>query len=198
MYVSHNQSASQPIASSSSSLSTSGNLAADFTSSSSTNPILLHPPRQRRTRIDWTDKQLRTCKSMRRPWLKVRSTSTKVAVIFFMSRSIRKHKRSSYLGLTSNLLPSNKDEDRYVSIQTTRPNHPWHQPLVPCSRTFPTHRVALDYRVPGALVNRQRCLLVTCTSNEMSANFVTVSFQFWWPDWHTMVGSVKIGSPEYL
>jgi len=175
MQIGPTYTASQLSASSSSSLLTSGKTTADFMSSSLTNLILLHPARQRRARVDWTDKQLRTCESTSRLWLNVHSTSTEVAVIIFMSRYIFEHKRN-YLGLTGSPSPSDTDEDRYVSAQTTRLNRSWRQALNPCSGTFLTHRIAQYSQVPGGQVNHQRCLRVGRVSKEVTAKIVMVGF----------------------
>jgi hypothetical protein len=58
----------------------SSNEATEVTSSSLTNPLRLHEPRQRSARVNVTESRLRVCDRIRRPRLKSRSTSTDVAV----------------------------------------------------------------------------------------------------------------------
>ncbi len=89
--------ASQSLANSSSSPSTSGNTTAGRISLSCTYPIILQTPRHRSARVDWTESRLRTWDRTRHPWLKVRSTSTEVA-----EKVISKYKKQKGRWCTGN------------------------------------------------------------------------------------------------
>ena len=78
---------------------TSGSMATAFKSLSFTYPRRLHSPMHINARVDWTERRLRRCERMIRPWLKTHSTSTAVAA---KKKSIMYNIYPSYLFITWN------------------------------------------------------------------------------------------------